>query len=209
MEGLDGTSLLAGIVIGLIPALIVELSLKPRREARNVAKALRAEVALNMHLLALQASFRFKSPRSVPADFTMAHQAYDALASRLGELEGLLLTDVLLLYRRFAYLTEVRDLFSDFYDQREHAPPGSVQRAHAEKHLDTAIEAFNRNLDSTLDHINLVLPKLDRAAYFRWWRRTKTLEQRDTDTKVDAIARLRDDSLRKMRLEGGPYGERE
>ena len=147
MGDLNASSLLAGMLIGLIPALVVELSFKPRRAAQNVAKVLRAEIALNLYLLGLQRTYRSRNPKSIPSDFGLSKTAYDAVSSMIGELEGILLTDVILIYRRFAYLLEVRDLFGQFYDQREESAEGSDKRRKLDQHLNTALEAFYRNLD--------------------------------------------------------------
>ena len=210
MNRVDLWSLVVGILIGLVPAALLELSLKPRRDVRNVARILRAEIALNMHLLAIQATYRFKNPKSIPADFMLAHVGYDALTDKIGELKGQLLTDVILLYRRFAYLEEVKDIFGAPYDDREAAPVGSEQRKRIEGHLDTAIEAFNRTLDGTLDHINLVLPRLDRTAYFRLpWRRSGSLKQQELESRVREVANLREDNLRRIRGASGDYNKGE
>ena len=197
---MDPISLLAGIIIGLIPAAAVELSLKPRRTRSNVAKVLRVEVALNLKLLGLQSAYRLRQPRAIPADFNLSKTAFEAVAGEIGELEGELLGEVLLIYRKFDYLLEVSQLFGDLVDQRFLAEEGSRGQADIERHLDTALEAFNRNLDGTIDHANRVLPRLDKAAFTRppWYKGT-IMSAEELDAKVDEVARLREDNLRVLR----------
>jgi len=206
MDDLNASSLLAGILIGLLPALVVELSFKPRRAAQNVAKVLRAEIALNLYLLGLQRTYRSRNPKSIPSDFGLSKTTYEAVASMIGELEGVLLTDVILVYRRFAYLLEVRDLFGQFYDQREESDAGSERRRKLDQRLDTALEAFYRNLDKTVVHINDVLPRLDAVAYpSRRWKKGRSLEQAELDERVEAVAKLREENLRELKTDTGPY----
>src|SRR4051812_4125154 len=111
---LQAAALVAGPLLALIPILVWELVVKPRREEKQLARTLRREIQYNLDLLESADEADPKhSIIALPSRFKCSTVGFDTLASRTAELPVDLGTKVIFLYNGFWRLNRLADDHDD------------------------------------------------------------------------------------------------
>ncbi|MGH7564048.1 MAG: hypothetical protein ACREK5_06465 [Gemmatimonadota bacterium] len=159
-----GTVCLA-ILSGAGGAALLELYYKPRRDRRRAAALLLSEILLNADLALLQAHVRQRIPRKMPSDFSFSTMAWEACSEMVSELPVDLIKRVVIIYNRYQAGNRILRLYTEASRDLESLPTDSEGRIVAlEAYLNSAVDAFNANLDKTIDDAKEVAPYLIRLA---------------------------------------------
>lgn len=159
---LQAAAFLAGPLLALIPILAWELGIKPRREAKQLARTLRREIQYNLDLLeAADECDPRHSIIALPSRFKCSTIAFNALASRTAELPTSLGTKMIFLYNgfwRLNLLAEDHDTLITQYKLTQQDTAGSVQYS---GHLEMLAEAIRDQRQQSLRGAREVLEQLD------------------------------------------------
>lgn len=174
---------------GVLAIVLWESVLKPRRERRNIARAIATETSQNLQLLFAQAHARFEGAGLIPRDFHLSRLAFDAVSDRIVELPPDALGKVVRLYGLVDYLNDLVPVYSDMVDRRREAPKDAAYLEQLEREINAAIESFNTNLDVAFDAANAANRALHKAGE-PWWSREKFVEIDGTEIKNRVTERL-------------------
>lgn len=179
--------ILQGLFGGVGATLVWEGILKPRRERRSLARALGTEVGLNMQMIAGGLSLLTHKPNHIPLDFSLSAQVFASVSSRIGELEPVLLADLVVFYREVDALNQLPKAHAaalDDYRRIDRADHAAKERA--QRLIDSIRTTYSMALERTLRRGNQVLPKLRRTSrpLILRWRRGPTLESSEMDRRV-------------------------
>jgi len=191
---------LQGLFGGAGATWLWEGLLKPRRDRRNLARALGAEVGLNMQLVAGASSLLVHKPNQIPLDYSLSAQVFLAVTARIGELEPVLMADVVVFYREIDALNQLPKAFTDALDEyRRIDRADHAGRERAQRFLDSILTTYRMGLERTVQRGNQVLPRLRRTSrpLLLRWKRGPTLESSDIDQRVN-------DLLAQRRADGAP-----
>jgi hypothetical protein len=95
-------TLLTALFGGAGATLLWEVLLRPKRDRRNVAEVLSAELSHNMQMLAATAVNA--RPDTVPPDLALSTMVFDAVTEKIGELPSETIGEVVFIYRYFQQL---------------------------------------------------------------------------------------------------------
>jgi len=178
------------IIIGLFggagATLLWEVFFKPKRDRRNVAEVLSAEVSLNLQMLA--ATLVTAHPKRIPSDFALSLAVFNAVTEKIGELPSRDVGEVIFLYSYFEQLNQLPKTFAQYVDTYRNTAPDSPHRERIEKELQSCIDVFNSYLDKAINRINIVQPRLLRSA-FPWWSCRRWTTQRSRQLDLEEVAR--------------------
>lgn len=192
------STILLGLFGGAGATLLWELWLKPRRERKQVARALSAEVSLNLRHLVAMSSVGMQTNRAIPADFELSTLMFEAIADRVGELPLPVLSRLIPLYNRFRYLNRAATEYGALIDKRDaHVDKGAKFLSLASE-VNAANEAFYRTLETTIERADALNGDLYRVAegLFRRWRKPRgKLTRGEMDASITAFLKQRKTNL--------------
>jgi hypothetical protein len=200
---MDPFTLLTGLFGGAVSTAAWELGLSPFRQRRRLAETLSAEVSHNIQVIA--AALVRRTPRLVPSDFSVSTMVFDATVAEIGVLPSHLIGEVVLLYRHFAELNKMRDMYSEAVRAIRDLPAGSRLEAQLRNEAQEVIDHYNAYLETVADRVYLVQPLLLSTAFPLWsvrrWTRkpSKTLPLEDAAKRAKQSLDRRDEINKRLR----------
>jgi hypothetical protein len=178
--------LLQGIFGGIGVTLLWEAVLKPWRERRAIARALLAEVQMNLERVIELQLVAERNPKSVPGDLSFSTTIYVALAARLGELPHSLLPHVVVVYRGFDYLSALVGPWHERVQRYYEEDGGAGLRHLHETHLRTMAANYREALDETVHRARDLYPRLFDASkpWFKLWSKPEEVRVRSVEQIV-------------------------
>ena len=183
-----GVTLLTALFGGAGATLLWEGILRPKRDRRNVAEVLSAELSHNLQMLAAAAVNA--RPDSVPPDFALSTMVFDAVADKIGELPSGTIGEVVFVYRYFQQLNALPLAYGSSVDRLRETPEDAKHYQQLRREVQSIIDVYNSYVDKCIDRVNIVQPMLLKAAFPVWslrgWTRKKsrTLEMREMQARV-------------------------
>jgi len=181
---------LQGLFGGAGATLLWELGLKPGRERRALARALGAEVGLNLQYIAGARAVLDRQPRSIPADFKVPTLTFTAVAPVIGQLDAVLVADLTALYAEFFALNDVVEMWNGALTEHRKLSGEDVgPRKRSEQQLNKMLVVYRTSLDRTVGRANDALPKLRSASrhWFMRWKKGKTIPAGVFDQRADEL----------------------
>jgi hypothetical protein len=186
-----GTVVLA-LFGGAAGSALLELWWKPRRTRRRVAALLAHEVNINGQMLVLHTHLRKRKPRQISKDFQLSHLAFDAVAQEIAELPPKVASHVIVVYHRFDHLERLREWFSEALEKADAAESGAESEK-LRQHVLATLDAFNLNLDKTLNDARETFGLLRALAPKQEWREVSDAEygERVAASEAERLERLK------------------
>jgi hypothetical protein len=160
--------ILAGSLLGLFGGVgataLWEGLVRPRRDARNIARSLSAEIRLNHERLVRAVKTREESPRSIPFNVHLSTLVFESAVEKLAELPEEVLPDLVRVYHRFTSINAIRNHLIGFWDQAQ-STEGSAAAVLAQR-IEQGLEGLDFNVQGALVECDELLPKLVRYGRF-------------------------------------------
>jgi len=109
--------------------------------------------------------------RSKALHTTLSHLGFDAVAQEIAELPPDVASHVILVYHRFDRLERLREMFSEALEKADAAESEKLRQ-----HVLAALDAFNLNLDRTLNDSRETFGLLRALAPKQEWREVSDAE---------------------------------
>ena len=188
---------LIGFFGGAGAVLIWELILKPRRERRNVARVIAAEVLVNLQFMYGRRVRQRSAPTHVPASSSLSLVAFQSVGDRIGELPADEIRAVVELYAHFDMLNRLVRHHSASVEKRDAYPPDSDDWHRYHRRKSVTLDAFKAGMEATISDGERVLLALEGIGKRKGRLNQKKLTEVREATETEALEAQR---LRAERL---------
>ena len=201
----EAASLISGLFGGAGATLLWEIVLKPKRERRNVAEVLSAEISHNIQMLG--AAMNVARTDRIPPDVQFSTMVFDAVVEKIGELPPKVIGEVVLLYRYFQQLNSFPRIYSEALDRYRETPADAPHKPQLQKELQSVIDVYNSYLPKAAGRVNIVQPQLLKVA-FPWWSPRRLFRSKAKELDLAESRERIEDSQQHRRAVSGMLGKR-
>jgi hypothetical protein len=161
---------LQGLFGGAGVTFLWEVFLRPSRARRSVARVLAEEVSIGLEHCAAQRLQLELTPTTLPADFQISANAFDALANQLGELPASTVGGVVLFYHQAKVMNGLPIGYGAVHNRWQAlATAGDTpERKALKEELERYLLVYKMGLEKMVERANELLPQLRRLSVPMW-----------------------------------------